>query len=320
MNNELALAHSVRLLGETITYAECNRCIQIRIEPTATAGRKRARTVKIDCIALTHNGLVRANNEDYIFCDGWMRNRPMVEPLQMTFECSSSIPCIFALADGLGGHSSGEVASQFVLSRIGAALAESTELSEAFLVQTLQDTHKGLFDLSSASAAYRGMGATVAGLALDRTGTVRLFHVGDSRIYRREDRFLQLLTKDDRPEPSGYGESDSESGAKATLLQCLGGVTSFSEIVPHVGRFEMGDKPEVFLLCSDGLSDMLTLDEIEESMTEIHEDSVRRLFERVRAAGAKDNISILIVEIRPDHVEPTPEAPDMGQPEPGVKT
>lgn len=276
--------------------------------------------MKIDCIAFTHNGLARTNNEDSILCDGWVRNRTMVEPLRMSFDCSSSAPSVFALADGLGGHASGETASQFVLARICAAFTESTEISDDFLVNTLQDAHKALFELSSASAAYRGMGATVAGLALDRTGAVWLFHVGDSRIYRREDRFLQLLTKDDRPELSVYGESDSESAAKATLLQCLGGLTSFSEIVSHVGRFEMGDKPEVFLLCSDGLSDMLTLDEIEESMTEVHEESVRRLFERVRAAGAKDNVSILIVEITPDHVAPAPGTPDMRQPEPGVKT
>jgi serine/threonine protein phosphatase PrpC len=276
--------------------------------------------VKIDCIAFTHNGLARPNNEDSILCDGWVRNRPMIEPLRMSFDGSSTAPRVFSLADGLGGHASGETASQFVLARICAAFTESTELSEDFLVKTLQDTHKALFELSSASPAYRGMGATVAGLALDETGTVRLFHVGDSRIYRREDRFLQLLTKDDRPEPSGYGESDSESDAKATLLQCLGGLTSFSEIVPHVGRFEMRDKQEVFLLCSDGLSDMLTLDEIEESMTEIHEESVRRLFESALAAGAKDNVSILIVEITPDPVAVTPGVRSMPQTEPGVKT
>lgn len=275
--------------------------------------------MRIACVAFTNQGLARANNEDSILCDGWMRNRPMVEPLRMSFECSSSTPCVFALADGLGGHSSGEVASQFVLSRICAAFTESTELSEDFLVQTLQDAHKGLFELSSASASYRGMGATVAGLALDRTGTVRLFHVGDSRIYRREDRFLQLLTKDDRPEPSEYGESDSESNAKATLLQCIGGLTRFTEIVPHVGKFELADKPEVFLLCSDGLSDMLSLDEIEESMTESHEKSVKRLFERVRAAGAKDNVSILIVEITPAAVPEPPALDGLPQTEPGVK-
>ncbi len=275
--------------------------------------------MKIDCIAFTHNGLARPNNEDSILCDGWVRNRPMVEPLRMSFECSSSAPCVFSLADGLGGHASGEVAGQFVLARMCAAFTESTELSDDFLVKTLQDAHKALFELSSVSTTYRGMGATVAGLALDRTGTVRLFHVGDSRIYRREDRFLQLLTKDDRPEPSGYGESDSESNAKATLLQCLGGLTSFSEIIPHVGRFEMGDKPEVFLLCSDGLSDMLTLDEIEESMAESHEESVRRLFERVCAAGAKDNVSILIVEITPDTALQPPAIEASLQIEPAVK-
>ena len=276
--------------------------------------------MRIACVAFTNQGLARPNNEDSILCDGWVRNRPMAEPLRMSFDGSSTAPYVFSLADGLGGHASGETASQFVLARICAAFNESTDLSDDFLVKTLQDAHKALFEISSASPAYRGMGATVAGLALDKTGTVRLFHVGDSRIYRREDRFLQLLTKDDRPEPSGYGESDSASDAKATLLQCLGGLTNFSEIVPHVGRFEMGDKPEVFLLCSDGLSDMLTLDEIEESMTDTHEESVRRLFERVLAAGAKDNVSILIVEISPNQVAPAPGTPTLPQPEPGVKS
>lgn len=275
--------------------------------------------MEISCVAFTHQGLVRQNNEDCILCDGWMRNRPMASPLRLLIECNSSCPSVFALSDGLGGHLSGEVASQFVVSKIGTAVAESTELSETFLTQMLLDAHKGLFDLSCAVQSYREMGATVAGLSVDSSGAVHLFHVGDSRVYRREDRYLQQLTKDDRPEPGEYGESDTESQTKTTLLQCLGGLSQFSEIEPHVSRFEMSDKPEVFLLCSDGLSDMLTQDEIEESISDSHEETVRTLFDKVCKAGAKDNVSILIVEILPEGSSPEPAAVEVLNEIPGVQ-
>ena len=67
--------------------------------------------MKIDCIAFTHNGLVRSNNEDSILCDGWMRNRQMLGPAMFSFGPGALETSVFALADGLGGHSSGEVAS-----------------------------------------------------------------------------------------------------------------------------------------------------------------------------------------------------------------
>jgi protein phosphatase len=255
--------------------------------------------VKIDCVAFTHNGLVRSNNEDSILCDGWMRNRPMDEPIEFSFAPDSSEVRVFALADGLGGHSSGEVASQFALSRLCSAVAGSAAVSKDSLDALIQDVHKSLFNISAADPIYRGMGATVAGLLVEPKGLVHLFHVGDSRIYRREDRFLQLLTKDDRLESDGYGEANLGSHSKSSLLQCLGGLREFSQIDPHVTWFEMSDVPETFLLCSDGVSDMISQDEMEESMSDSHQTTVRTIFERVRNAGAKDNVSIIIVEVSP---------------------
>jgi serine/threonine protein phosphatase PrpC len=255
--------------------------------------------VKVDCVAFTHNGLMRPKNEDSILCDGWVRNQPMSEPAPFSAGSDPSGIRVFALADGLGGHSSGDVASQFVLSRICAAIAESTEVSQLSLTQMLQGVHRALFEISGTVSSYRGMGATVAGLVICPRGTVYLFHVGDSRIYRREDRFFQLLTKDDRPEPAGYGENVQSSHAQSSLLQCLGGVTEFSQIAPHVARLDILDGPETFLLCSDGVSDMISQDEMEESMSDSHETTVRTLFGRVRNAGARDNVSIIIVEVSP---------------------
>ena len=286
----------MRLLGETISYAVWNKCIQIRLEPTATAG---GGPVKIDCIAFTHNGLVRSNNEDCILCDGWMRNRTMADPVKFSSPSDSSEVRVFAVADGLGGHSSGEVASQFALSKLCSSVADLPAVSEKSLAKVLKDLHRSLFNISTADPEYRGMGATMAGLVADPAGAIHLFHVGDSRVYRREGRFLQLLTADDRFESSEYGETEPGIRPTSTLLQCLGGLIDFAEIAPHIARFEMSDAPEMFLICSDGLSDMISQDEMEEAMSESTEATVRALFERVKSTGAKDNISIMIVELFP---------------------
>jgi serine/threonine protein phosphatase PrpC len=216
------------------------------------------------------------------------------------------------LADGLGGHSSGEVASQFALSKLCSSIADMPEVSEVAIADALRDAHKALFNVSTADLSYQGMGATVAGVVVDVTGAVHLFHVGDSRIYRREDRFLQLLTADDRLKAGGYGETDPDFRPTSSLLQCLGGLVEFSEIEPHVVRFEMSKLAETFLLCSDGLSDIVSLDEMEESFSQSHDVTIRALFDLARAAGAKDNVSIMIVEVTPD---PRPQAVPFVSPE-----
>lgn len=271
----------------------------------------REESLKIECFAFTHNGLVRPNNEDSILCDGWMRNRQMLAPARFSFAPGAHGTKVFALADGLGGHSSGEVASQFALSNLCSSIADMPQVSEASIADALRDAHKALFNVSNADPSYLGMGATVAGVIADGTGAVHLFHVGDSRIYRREGRFLQLLTVDDRLDAGGYGDADPDVQPTSSLLQCLGGLVEFSEIEPHVVRFEISDISETFLLCSDGLSDMVSLDEMEESFSQSHDVTIRALFDRARAAGAKDNVSIMIVEVTPD---PTPQAAPSASP------
>ena len=258
--------------------------------------------MKVNCAAFTHQGLKRSNNEDSILCDGWVRNKPMSAPFLVLDDCVLTNVCVFAVADGLGGHSSGEIASQFVVSRISNLIGN--QVNEESLSKELQSIHRELFDISSSVLDYRGMGSTVAGLVASPLDKTFLFHVGDSRIYRREDRFLQLMTKDDRVEPQGYGETDISLPTSSLLLQCLGGVIEFSQISPHIITLEASEKTEVFLICSDGLSDMLSQDEIEESMSENLEQWILNLFEKVCNAGALDNISILIVEVKPESSPP----------------
>jgi serine/threonine protein phosphatase PrpC len=209
-------------------------------------------TVRIDCVAITNRGLVRQNNEDCLLCDGWMRNRSMEQAARISLLHGAKAIRSFAVADGLGGHASGEVASQFALSRLDSLIPDSGDVSVSSVCQALRETHNALFAVSTSEPTYRGMGATVAGIVIDEAGGVVLFHVGDSRIYRRQERFLEQITADDRLDSGSFGETEPEEGRATSLLQCLGGVTSLSEIEPHAVRFGMAETPETFLLCTDG--------------------------------------------------------------------
>ncbi len=259
--------------------------------------------MKIECVAITHNGLVRPGNEDTILCDGWMRNLSMLEPVAFSCKGGSSVTRLFAVADGLGGHSSGEVASQFALAQLCSAVADLDVISEGSLESIIESLHNAVFAVSTAVTTFRGMGTTLAGLVADHGGKVFLFHVGDSRIYRQADRFLQLLTKDDRLEPCEYGESSSVNLPSAALLQCIGGTNDLSPVTPHVTLFELTDSSETFLLCTDGLTDMLSQDQMEDAFSVSHEETVKNLFEQVCNAGAKDNVSIMIVAISPEQLQ-----------------
>lgn len=267
--------------------------------------------MRIECVAITNRGLVRQNNEDCLLCDGWMRNRSMEQAARFSLPHGAKGTRLFTVADGLGGHASGEVASQFALSRLDSLIPDSGNVSESSVCQALRETHNALFAVSTSEPSYRGMGATVAGMVIDEAGGVVLFHVGDSRIYRRQERFLEQMTADDRQESGGYGETEPDEGSGTSLLQCLGGVTSPSEIDPHAARFGMAETPETFLLCTDGLSDMLTQDEMESALSDSLEETVSNLYSLVIKAGAKDNVTIMLVRLTPlpeatASVEPVP--------------
>lgn len=237
----------------------------------------------------------RPNNEDCLLVAGWIRSSPMEEPID--FELSLSSSTLVAVADGLGGHAAGEIASEYALARIETLLGGRNEIDEQAVRQSLTQVHRELVDLSKAAPAYHGMGTTVAGLLLNRD-TVTIFHVGDSRIYRREERFLQLLTEDDRTTERGYGESAGQ-GTGNTLLQCLGAQTEFSNILPHVQIMPRCTKPETYLLCTDGLFDLVSLDEMEASMSDQYDIRVKSLFDKACAGGGRDNVTIVILEIAP---------------------
>jgi PPM family protein phosphatase len=205
----------------------------------------------------------------------------MPGPRQSRHELAAPLMC--AVADGMGGHAAGEVASRVAIERLVAerfACAEASAVAAA-----LAAVNAELYRTMQADRSLAGMGSTVAGLLL-AAGRVLWFNVGDSRVYRERDGCLQQLSIDDVPPGARSG----------VITQSLGGALAFTPVEPHVGVGELGTSGR-WLVCSDGLTDMLSVAEIERCMADDDEQAVLGLFEAAMAAGGADNISIVLASI-----------------------
>ena len=240
--------------------------------------------------AMTHLGKVRPHNEDCIGIADWVRSASMSSVV--TIECLTDEPRLCVVADGLGGHAGGEIASTMVVRDLLQAVHGFN--AEESVSATLSSVNKRLYDAMDASLEFLGMGATVVGFAIWETGAC-LFNVGDSRGYIRSGNYLRLLTIDDT---SAFGSTDmsertGQHGHRIT--QSLGGLPSFAPIEPHLASLSIqaGDR---YLLCSDGLTDMLDQDMIERCLEESGGASVLRLVSAALSEGGEDNISVMIID------------------------
>lgn len=236
--------------------------------------------------AFTHQGAVRAQNEDTIAVGSWVWNASMAAPRQTVHEIGG--PRLYLVADGMGGYAAGEEASRraaFRLAKAAPAVAD-----EAGITALLRQVNGELFDVMREEPQWLGMGTTVVGMVL-RTDGIIWFNLGDSRLSRYRDGFLRQLSLDDVPDPYAAGQQRSHR-----ITQALGGAPAFVEVTPHTGT-----EPLVpgwrYLLCSDGLTDMLDVATIEAVMAEDDVATVTALFERAMAAGGEDNVSIILVRI-----------------------
>jgi PPM family protein phosphatase len=245
----------------------------------------------ISAIAFTHQGAVREVNEDCIAVGDLVVSAPMAAPHRLAREVEG--PLVGLVADGLGGHAAGEVASRTVAERLVAQAAQAVD--EAALVRLLLAANDELFELMRARPALRGMGTTVAGVVVG-AGTCLVFNVGDSRVYRVDAAGLEQLSTDDTPGPK-LADGRTAAFTSHLISQTLGG-HFHEQIVPHV-LAEPLDGARRYLVCSDGLSDLLGPDAIAARLEADAAASVRALFEAAMAVGGRDNISILLLDVAP---------------------
>jgi serine/threonine protein phosphatase PrpC len=215
-----------------------------------------------------------------------------------------------ALADGMGGHRAGEVASRMATEAIfnelkshipvfaNAAGGHSPRLA---IEQSIKRANKSVYDASQAAAAYQGMGTTVAA-AVFYDNAVALGHLGDSRIYRLRGGVLQLLTRDDsllrdQVELGIIAAADAgESHNRSLVTRALG---IERDISPHIHEEDVlpGD---MYLLCSDGLNDLVDDADIELILRSLRSNlplAAHHLIQAAKDNGGYDNISVIVARV-----------------------
>lgn len=237
--------------------------------------------------ALSHSGLVRDHNEDSLVIGQWTLCAAETDtPQTLVFPIAS--PLVVAVADGLGGHPGGDVASSLVVREL--ARAGRTLDSEQRLRDVLNACNRALYDIAADEPMLTAMGTTVAGVLLT-SDQVFAFNVGDSRVYIHGPEGLRQVSVDDSP-PLAPGQEHT-----VIVTQTLGGGISYADVEPHVAAFPQSTEVR-WLICSDGLTDLVRNETLNDLLQE-SEDS-RAAFELWKAAieaGGDDNITLALVRV-----------------------
>ena len=213
------------------------------------------------------------------------------------------------LADGMGGYNAGEVASgmltDFIRSELGRWLAEAGGRASDAEVKRAMDicvdnANRAIFNAANANPQYAGMGTTLV-LAVFRDAQVRLGHVGDSRAYRWHGHELVQITRDhsllqEQIDAGLITPEQAAFSANKNLVTRAVGVEDTVLLETHLHDTQPGD---VYLLCSDGLSDMLE-DAMIARLLQTHDAlpaAGQALIDAANEAGGKDNIALILARV-----------------------
>ena len=244
--------------------------------------------MRIEIEALCQKGLVRENNEDALAVGGKILRD---DAATVTVELQKKGFFYLLVADGMGGHENGEEASEYTLKTIKELFSQRLMSADTFAEDLNYATRNISFSLNCA-AAERGqrlpMGCTLTGL-IWFYGHAWLVNAGDSRTYRYCGGLLRQLTTDET-ERGMTGNPDAEK----YLLNCIGGGLDGSLAIENMDGKLLTD--DVILICSDGLTDMLSDDQIEETIT--NGATADDLYRMACEAGGIDNVSIILARIK----------------------
>ncbi len=242
--------------------------------------------------AKTDTGLVRASNEDAYL---------VATPL-------------FAVADGMGGHLAGEVASGTTVETLSKFAREITQDSDpgSALTEGVKAANRAVYEKASTDPALTRMGTTLtAAVALD--GRLSIAHIGDSRAYLFRDGKLEQLTQDHTlvAEYVRHGrmtEEEAKVHPNRSIITRALGVEPDIPVDTITLSIKEGDR---VLLCSDGLYSMVEDDAIAEILSTVPdaEAATRALVEAANAAGGEDNTTVLIIDVVAEESDSTSSSP-----------
>lgn len=234
-------------------------------------------------VTKTHTGLIRTTNEDAVL---------MLEPR------------LYAVADGMGGHAAGEIASSEALRVLKSEAFKFEDLRGEELICALKETaekaNRHLRTMVKRDSELNGMGTTLAAVYMALDGKAYILNIGDSRVYLRREGKLELLTRDHSmvAELIAKGElSEKDALAHPKRHVILKAIGAEDDIEPDV--FETDIKiHDRLLICSDGLSDMVDSEELNEILkNEKIEIAADMLIEAALNNGGRDNITFVLLEI-----------------------
>ena len=220
---------------------------------------------------------------------------------------------LIAVADGMGGHAAGEVASRIavqVLQKLAPTLA-ATDIDEDsvedLLMHSLHSIDEEIAAVADEDIEKRGMGTTLTALLI-RDKSISLLHIGDSRCYRLRGNTLEQLSNDhtviqELLDQGAISEAEAaEHPQRSMLTQALRGD---GDVTPLLQMYEV-KKGDRYLLCSDGLSGVLSDKEIKVGLKKSDkEEAVKFLNDATYINGAPDNVTILIADISDKSTTPS---------------
>jgi serine/threonine protein phosphatase PrpC len=244
----------------------------------------------LEFASLTDAGMVRSHNED---------------------NHATDVLAGFAiLADGMGGYNAGEVASELAVAQLSARLrAPDGDVAPAERLRLLvEQANAAIHYMARTRAHCAGMGATLV-VALFRPGAVIVAHVGDSRLYRLRGERFEALTRDhsvlqEQLDGGLITPEEARMSQNKNLVTRALGVEAAVAVAVAVHATQPGD---VYLLCSDGLNDMVGDDAIEQVLRDHPGDLAAGAFDLVGLAnrnGGRDNVTVILARVLAESPEP----------------
>lgn len=209
-------------------------------------------------------------------------------------------PALYIVADGMGGHAGGEIASALAVDQIATAFANSAETNlQQRIAQAVRAANEAILEDSFTTAERRGMGTTIVCAVVQGARLIRA-HVGDSRLYRIRDDEISRLTEDhswveEQLRAGLISADEARTSARRNLITRALGISIEVQVDLSEHAIVAGDR---YLLCTDGLSNQVDDDEIRSIVTSLPpQQACEKLIELANERGGPDNITALVVRI-----------------------
>jgi len=248
----------------------------------------------LEVATATHSGMVRSHNEDSMAADA---------------DAGMAV-----LADGMGGYNAGEVASgiavELIRSELKAALEsrKPEELNgqgaEQLIVEKTGRANNAIYQAAQSQPQFSGMGTTLV-VAVWCDNRVSVGHVGDSRLYRLRGEVLEQITRDhsllqEQIDSGMITREQARHSQNKNLVTRAVGIDPEVETEVHTYPVQPGD---IFMLCSYGLSDMVTDEDIQLTLSSLQANlplAAQQLVQQANDNGGRDNISVILVRVTQD--------------------